>query len=129
MEERENNCVTCGRSLARQRERHRLSRQDLEARPGFVEYVLDHLRIQQVSNIQKVNICLFYNVKNTYHFAILFLKYLRIFLSIPIKIDMNKAVYSNEVTFLHLFLDYVFVESSFIVFSVSLCRAIVANSQ
>lgn len=85
MEERVNNCVTCGRSLARQRERHRLSRQDLEARPGFAEYVFDHLRIQQISNIQKA-IFVYFKMSKTHHFAILFLKYLRIFLSIPIKI-------------------------------------------
>lgn len=48
--ERVSHCFVCDRSLGRQRQNHRLTREDLEARPEFARYLLDNLRVRQVSS-------------------------------------------------------------------------------
>ncbi|GBP54902.1 hypothetical protein EVAR_11656_1 [Eumeta japonica] len=50
-------CVTCTRSLRRQRVRHEVSRPILEARPRFAEYILEHMRIDQALLNDRQHIC------------------------------------------------------------------------
>lgn len=42
-------CITCTRSVLRDRNRHHLTRDYLEDNPGFTEYVMERININEVS--------------------------------------------------------------------------------
>ncbi|XP_049887032.1 uncharacterized protein LOC126381621 [Pectinophora gossypiella] len=48
-ERRSDHCVTCARSVRCDRNRHTISREHMEDRPGFAEYVLERINIQEMA--------------------------------------------------------------------------------
>lgn len=50
-------CMTCARSVLRDRNRHTLTREYLENHPGFTEYVMERTIIHEVSKNIFLFIC------------------------------------------------------------------------